>query len=142
LGIELAKKTIEIIEYFNPKYWFIENPEGMLKKMGFMQDLNISTIWYCKFGDDRAKPTNIWYNILPQGMEMKCCRPYRYDKNGDIINKHCHHAPARRGAKTGTQGLANAKERSRIPHEFCLLMVKAIRDEWGKPRSRGLLDWL
>lgn len=35
-SIALAKKTIAIIEEANPRYWFIENPQGMLRKMPFM----------------------------------------------------------------------------------------------------------
>lgn len=37
LAMELAKKTIAIIKASKPKYWFIENPRGMLRKMPFME---------------------------------------------------------------------------------------------------------
>ena len=38
---EIAKKTIEIIKYFEPKYWFIENPQtGLLKQQEFMKDFD------------------------------------------------------------------------------------------------------
>lgn len=37
-SIALAQKTIEIIEQSNPKYWFIENPRGLLRKMPFMEE--------------------------------------------------------------------------------------------------------
>lgn len=36
LAMLLAKKTIELIKGIKPKYWFIENPRGMLRKMPFM----------------------------------------------------------------------------------------------------------
>lgn len=36
LGMKLVIKTIEIIERKKPKFWFIENPRGMLRTMPFM----------------------------------------------------------------------------------------------------------
>lgn len=62
LGMKLALKTIEIIKYYQPVTWFIENPRGKLRKMPFMKDLNIQTITYCQYGDTRMKPTDIWTN--------------------------------------------------------------------------------
>lgn len=107
LGIEIAKKTIQIIDYFKPKYFFIENPRGLLRKMDFMQNFTRHTITYCQYGDDRMKPTDIWTNSQ-QWIPKKPC------KNGD----KCHVA-APRGSKTGTQGRKNAYERSKIPETLC-----------------------
>jgi hypothetical protein len=107
LGIQLVEKTIEVIKHFNPKYFFIENPRGMLRKMPIMEQFDRKTVTYCKYGDDRMKPTDIWTNSgvwIPRPM----C------KNGDP----CHVA-APRGSRTGTQGRSNAYERSKIPEELC-----------------------
>ena len=60
----MVKKTISIIKELNPKYWYIENPRGMLRKQSFMQKLTRTTVWYCTYGDKRAKPTDIWINNL------------------------------------------------------------------------------
>jgi len=123
LGIRLALRAIEIISYFerlNPKLvWYMENPRGLLRKMPFMEQLPIEhTVWYCQYGDDRAKPTNIWTNNEHWNPKSEC-RNYKYAKDGSIINKHCHHQSARRGAKTGTQGLKGDYERSQIPEQLC-----------------------
>ena len=32
IGYKLIEKTIELIKYFEPKYWYIENPRGYLRK--------------------------------------------------------------------------------------------------------------
>ena len=64
LGCKIVKKTIEIIKYFNPNYFFIENPRGKLRKLDFMQDFDRATITYCSYGEDRMKPTDIWTNYL------------------------------------------------------------------------------
>ena len=45
------KKTIEIINYFNPSVWFIENLQtGLLKQQDFMKDFDYYDIDYCKYG--------------------------------------------------------------------------------------------
>jgi len=70
---EYAKKCDQVNQHFiglikewlkvNPNMvFFIENPRGMLRKMPFMQEFKRHTIWYCQYGDDRAKPTDIWTN--------------------------------------------------------------------------------
>ncbi len=113
LGIELVKKTIEIIEHFQPKYWFLENPRGVLRKLDVVKDLQRKSVTYCQYGDERMKPTDIWTNSdvwIPRPM----C------KNGDP----CHVA-APRGSRTGTQGRANAYERSKIPDELCKEILKS-----------------
>lgn len=115
LGIELAKATIQIISKFNPKYWFIENPRGLLRKMPFMVNLNRQTVTYCQYGDDRMKPTDIWTNNLNWIPRPMC-------KNGD----KCH-ISAPRGSNTGTQGKKNAYERSKIPNELCIEIIKSCK---------------
>ena len=89
--------------------FFIENPRGMLRKMPFMQRFKRHTIWYCQYGDDRAKPTDIWTN-------SKMWRPRPMCKNG---NPNCNHERAPRGSKTGTQGKKGSFNRSKIPNELC-----------------------
>ena len=113
LGIELVKKTLEIIEYFQPTYWFMENPRGVLRKLDVVQGLRKNSVTYCQYGDERMKPTDIWTNS-----EVWIPRPMC--KNGDP----CHVA-APRGSRTGTQGRANAYERSKIPEELCREILKS-----------------
>lgn len=120
--ISLIKKWLEI----NPNMvFFIENPRGMLRHMSFMQEFNRHTVWYCKYGDDRAKPTDIWTNSK-NWIPREECHNYKYDKEGNIINKHCHHESARRGAKTGTQGRQDSYNRSKIPNELCVEILNSL----------------
>lgn len=62
LSDNLVQHTIELIRELQPKYWFIENPRGGLRKMTFMKDLPRYTVTYCQYGDTRMKPTDIWTN--------------------------------------------------------------------------------
>jgi hypothetical protein len=120
--------VIELIEQekiINQNVTFsFENPRGMLRHMPFMQQFTRHTVWYCQYGDDRAKPTDIWTNV-DNWIPRPECRNYKYDKEGNIINKHCHHQGARRGARTGTQGRDGSYESSKMPGELCIEILKA-----------------
>lgn len=106
-----------LILALSPRFWFVENPRGGLRKMDFMNGLPRYTITYCQYGDNRMKPTDIWTNHPDPKFKPPC-------NNGDT----CHVA-APRGAKTGTQGLKGSVERSRIPKEFCNHIVTICESE-------------
>lgn len=110
---KVNQHVINLIKELNPTYYFIENPRGGMRKMRFMKDLPRYTVWYCTYGDTRAKPTDLWTNHPNPKFKLPC-------HNG---NKNCHHESAPRGSKTGTQGLAKV-DRSRIPDELCKHIVK------------------
>jgi len=61
---KLVLKTLEIIDYFNPHYWFIENPAASkMKDRIFMKDLNFYLVDYCMYSDwGYRKRTRIWTN--------------------------------------------------------------------------------
>ena len=110
--IALIKAWLKI----NPDLvFFIENPRGMLRKMEFMQEFKRHTVWYCQYGDNRAKPTDIWTN-------SKKWIPRPVCHNG---NKSCHHEAAPRGSKTGTQGRSGSYDRSKIPTELCIEILNS-----------------
>lgn len=113
LWIELVKKTLDIIDQLKPKYWFIENPRGVLRKMPFMEWLTRHTLTYCQYWDNRMKPTDIRTNNTNWRPKVAC-------KNGMFC-----HVSAPRWSKTGTQWLKWAYERSKIPHELCLEIIKS-----------------
>ena len=106
-----------LIMALSPKFWFIENPRGGMRKMDFMNGLPRYTVTYCQYGDTRMKPTDIWTNHPDPKFKPVC-------KNGDP----CHVA-APRGAKTGTQGLKGSKERSVIPVELCRHIVEICEEK-------------
>lgn len=108
---EINAHVVDLIKELQPRFWFIENPRAAMRKMGFMQGLPRYTVTYCKYGETRMKPTDIWTNHPNPDFIPPC-------KNGD----KCHE-PAPRGSKTGTQKLNGAKERSRIPVALCRHIV-------------------
>ena len=123
---DYAKKCDHVNEHFinlikdwlliNPGLvYFIENPRGMFRKMPFVKGMKKHTVWYCRYGDERAKPTDIFTNSTKWISRPVCW-------NG---NKNCHHSPAPRGSKTGTQGRKGSYERSKIPYQLCNEILKS-----------------
>ena len=99
--------VIDLIRELDPQFYFIENPRGGMRKMEWMQEFPRYTVTYCQYGETRMKPTDIWTNHPDPNFKPSC-------KNGDSC-----HEKAPRGSKTGTQGLKNAKDRSKIPQLLC-----------------------
>lgn len=115
---ELVAHTRKLIADLNPTQgWLIENPRGMLRKLPVVQGLPRTTVSYCTYGDSRMKPTDLW-GIVPNWTPRTMC------KNG----MPCHEA-APRGAKTGTQGLKGARERSRVPYALGQEILDAIEGQ-------------
>jgi site-specific DNA-cytosine methylase len=109
---KVDKHVLQLMRDLNPRYWFIENPRGGMRKMEWMQGLPRYTVTYCQYGEKRMKPTDIWTNHPNPEFKPPC-------KNGDA----CHVA-APRGSQTGTQGMKNSKERSVIPEKLCQHIVE------------------
>tara|TARA_R100001463_G_scaffold4099_2_gene15773 strand:+ start:175 stop:813 length:639 start_codon:yes stop_codon:yes gene_type:complete len=126
LGVKIIQETLSIIEAYcnlNPHLvFYIENPRGKLRKLQVVKDLERTTVWYCKYGDTRAKPTDIWTNNLYNLINSKGWNPRPECFNG---NKDCHHEAAPRGSRTGTQGLKGNYNRSKIPHELCIEILNS-----------------
>ena len=127
LGMAYVLKTLDLIKKLKPKYFFIENPRGVLRKMAFMDELPIrNTVTYCQYGDTRMKPTDIWTNCSFWKPKPMC-------KNGDSC-----HTPAPRGSKTGTQGLNGSKDRSIVPEKLCLEILQCCEQLIATPlNSKG-----
>ena len=119
LGVKIVKEMKHIIKMLNPKYFYIENPRGKLRKLEVVTKESYlrRTIWYCQYGDKRAKPTDIWTNDWNWIPRNPC-------HNG---NPNCHHERAPRGSRTGTQGFgADTYEKSKVPSGLCKEIIKGI----------------
>ena len=118
LGMQILNKTLEIIEYYKPDYFFIENPVGKMRRK--IKGINRATVTYCSYGDTRMKPTDIWSNHIYDMFNTEGWRPKPQCFAG---NTKCHHEAAPRGSKTGTQGLKNNYERSKIPEQLLIEII-------------------
>lgn len=86
LSDKLVLKTLEIIDYFKPKYWTIENPNhnnwNNIKYRDFMKDLNFTECNYCMYDYPIAKPTLFFNNFNLQ--LKKCEKKHSHLKWGDF----------------------------------------------------------
>jgi len=61
-GLPPVLKTLEILKYFKPEFWFIENPSTGKMKDFMPKDLSFIDVDYCRFGFSYRKRTRIWTN--------------------------------------------------------------------------------
>jgi site-specific DNA-cytosine methylase len=116
ISIQLVKRTTILICELMPRFWFLENPRGMLRTLDFMQTYpGRRTVTYCQYGDTRMKPTDIWTNCTSWKNRPPC-------KNG----APCHER-APRGSKRGTQGLSK-KDRWRVPYQLLEEIIIACEE--------------
>jgi hypothetical protein len=117
--LALVHWTLAAIEVMRPSVAIIENPRGMLRKLGVLDRYERVTVTYCQYGDSSMKPTDLWGIPFPPSWQPRpVCR------NG----ASCHES-APRGAKTGTQGKIGAAERAVIPYELAMSVCLAAEHD-------------
>lgn len=84
---KFINKTIEIIDYLKPKYYFIENPRHS-KIWNFIDNKNYTDkfiiVDYCYFGYGYKKPTKILTN---KELDNKCCSCKKHNMRLGINSK-------------------------------------------------------
>jgi site-specific DNA-cytosine methylase len=72
---KLVQKTLEIVGYFQPKLWWIENPRtGFLPKRPCIQNIPFINVDYCQFSNwGYQKPTRIWGSENLRNLSDKIC---------------------------------------------------------------------
>ena len=122
---KIVMKTLEIIKYFKPRVWFVENPQtGLLKKQEFMQGLPFFDLDYCKYGFNYRKRTRLWCNLenwTPRPLCKKDC---------DSMDGNRHKETAQRGASKIGGARDNNKhtqnELYRIPEALVREIMTAV----------------
>lgn len=107
-----VERVLEIIDYFQPKEWYIENPwTSAMKDLPCMKDLKSYRFDYCRFGFKYKKPTRIWTNR--EDMEDHKCT-CKIDIPGFTVHEFQIGitTPSR---VRGVQDVTNTLDRYRIP---------------------------
>mgnify|MGYP003672741661 FL=1 len=115
----LIIRVLEIIDYFKPNYWFLENPQtGKLKEQEFMKDLPYNDVDYCKYGFFHRKRTRIWNNTKWTGKLL--CKKDNYCNNR-IDGKHTNF----RAIKNSNKG-TRWENRISIPPDLILEILMEL----------------
>jgi hypothetical protein len=129
LGKPMIDKVIEIIEYFKPMYWWIENPQtGRMKDYIASKYPNYNTYYdvdYCQYSDwGYKKRTRIWTNI--KNFKPKLChKECPYIKNGRHL-KHAQGAGTSKKRGHTNQGGTTKLERYRLPPQLIKELILCI----------------
>lgn len=109
---KIVLRTLEIIAYFQPTIWFMENPAtGFLKGQAFMQGLPFVDVHYCMYGYTYRKWTRIWTNLGPGTFVPKTCKNDCDAMTIDVVSGR----PRHRSTFAGNFPGVGLKQRYSIP---------------------------
>ena len=113
----LVLRTLNIINHFDPQYWFIENPQtGLLKSQPFMTDLPFVDADYCMYGKSYRKRTRFWTNLSETKLNM--CNK----KCGSFVNGR-HVGSCGNGRKKYTDKAYSRNEKYEIPEGLLNVLI-------------------
>jgi len=105
-----VERVVQIIEYFNPPAFFIENPaRGAMRHVPVLASIPKYEFAYCQFGFLYQKPTAIWSNRPLVSNKCKC------------IGKHIAQIGNKRDA--GGSYVATTNDRYKIPAPLLLYLL-------------------
>ena len=139
--LELAdrrvRRTRQIMEYYDPSYYFIENPAGDalrgLHTRSVMKGLPAPhLVPYCRYGAPYMKPTHIWTNA-PLSVPLLQCTHETPCPARATLGKHENTAQEGISASR-TRGMGSAQAvyaipRSLLHHLFCELKLEERMNE-------------
>jgi hypothetical protein len=126
--------TLEALRYLQPRYYVIENPQGLLHTRPVMHQ-TVGDDWlpdmrqevtYCRYGTSFKKPTHLWTNILLSRPLLNC-----------TVKDPCpqravwgfHPNTAQSGpTKAGAQGSGSAAAVYPIPAKLLAQLLNDIQD--------------
>ena len=126
----LVQRALDIIAYFKPSSWFMENPaSGLLTTRRVIHAIPNVTVSYCKYGHPYQKHTQLWGTVLHHNWRPKC----RFDCAA-VLPDGTHGEWAQKASRGGT-GFSTL-ELYAMPEGLCLDIVQAslfppLRLSWG-----------
>ena len=123
---KIVERTLAIIEYLNPKYYIIENPQtGLLKEQWFMYGMPYTDIDYCKYGMLYRKRTRLWNNVfnwIPRPLCKKDCN----SMDGNRHKATAQRMPSGKKQDWGNQPLHQQSDLYVIPSDLIYEIFNSI----------------
>lgn len=149
----MVEHTLDLIRGLAPKYWVMENPSGMMKRLPVLAEdprIERREISYCRYGMTYMKPTTLWGGFPPSLNLHPVCqtRPNKANplQGQEVIDPQtgwtfvtdehgnpCHEK-AQRGARTGIQRITSYAEKSLVPHDLSHAVLAAAERDMKKTR--------
>lgn len=128
---KIVERTLEILNYFKPEFYIIENPQtGLLKKQDFMQELDYIDVDYCKYGYPYRKRTRLWTNFkdkLEHTLRPLCKKDCgSMDEAGKRHIAEAQRMPSGKSAGWGNRPRFEQSELYRIPEKLINNVIDAI----------------
>lgn len=109
-ALKIVRHTLDLIYDSRPRFWFLENPTGMLRTIIGNPAVQV---YYAQYGYNYLKPTDIW-GRHPKGFkDMQIRQRALLDFE-----------PAPRGSHRGAKRITDARELARIPYQLSLAVCK------------------
>ena len=124
----VVQRTLDIITYFSPWSWAMENPQtGLLKGRTFMSNLHYKDVDYCKYGMPYRKRTRLRNNVLTFMPRPLC----KHDCPATLVGRRKHAKTAQKGPNITAEGNwdLNRNRRNelyRVPRELVLHLLEAV----------------
>lgn len=152
--MRMVEHTLDLIWKLDPKFWVMENPSGMMKRLPVLAEdprVERREISYCRYGMTYMKPTTLWGGFPPSLKLHPVCqtRPNKANplQGQEVIDpttgwvfvtdehgEPCHEK-AQRGARTGIQRISSYAEKSLVPRDLShAVLAAADRDLKKKTR--------
>ena len=125
-GVPLIKKTLEIIEYFKPKYYTIENPKSSDMKK-YITDLPFTDIDYCRYGFLYKKSTRIWNNFKFSG--EKCI----HKTHSHTIGHSCKKKNLKNDLPSNFGNISKINDKYKIPN----LLIEEWINQMNNYENKG-----
>lgn len=77
-SVELVVIGLDLVPVLKPKFWILENPRAILRKIGYRTGVGKFErvgVTYCAYGMPYQKPTDVWGTFPPSWKPRPMCKP-------------------------------------------------------------------
>ena len=119
---KLVLKALEIIDYFQPETWFLENPrKGLLKSRDYMVGIPFVDIDYCQVAKwGYQKPTRFWGSTAVGSLPSLLCDP-----------RTCENATTRRNGWRGHHKILGGHQNREVTEYHCMISIEYHQRPFG-----------